>query len=198
MQWLNIYNKLCERARNRDIPIEFTERHHVIPKCMGGSDDDSNIVRLTLREHICAHLMLAHIYPDNHKLAYALLLFSVNQPTNAKRVVSRFSGLARSKYRATQRLRWTGDKNHMKTQRHRDRQAAFISGENNPIRRFPEKNRTAVAVKVHFISQRSPKEYSYGKAAAMDLAIPYDTFKLLMRNGKSSTKYNIEKVERLI
>jgi hypothetical protein len=40
----------------------YTERHHIIMRSMGGSNDDSNLVILTGREHWIAHLLLHKIY----------------------------------------------------------------------------------------------------------------------------------------
>jgi hypothetical protein len=40
-------------------PIEgYVERHHITPSSLGGSNDRSNIVRLTAREHWVCHLLL--------------------------------------------------------------------------------------------------------------------------------------------
>ena len=50
---------------------EYKERHHIIPKCMGGSDDEENLVDLLLREHIIAHKLLADIYPSCDDVQYA-------------------------------------------------------------------------------------------------------------------------------
>lgn len=58
MQYIKHYNKLIDRARTRPIPNEYTERHHIIPQSMNGSDDADNIVHLTAREHFLAHLLL--------------------------------------------------------------------------------------------------------------------------------------------
>ena len=33
-------------------------KHHIIPKHMGGSDDDNNIIELTIEEHAQAHKIL--------------------------------------------------------------------------------------------------------------------------------------------
>jgi hypothetical protein len=55
------YNLLIERAKQRDV-IGYTEVHHIIPKCLGGSDDISNLVKLTAREHYIAHILLAKIH----------------------------------------------------------------------------------------------------------------------------------------
>ena len=39
----------------------YTERHHIIPGCMGGPDDSTNIVRFTAREHFIAHRLLERV-----------------------------------------------------------------------------------------------------------------------------------------
>jgi hypothetical protein len=53
------YELLIERAMAR-IPIEghYYERHHIIPKSFGGSNESSNLVKLTAREHYVAHALL--------------------------------------------------------------------------------------------------------------------------------------------
>jgi len=65
------YNKLINRAKNR-ILTEGYERHHIIPRCMGGSDDPSNIANLTPEEHYVAHQLLVKLYPENTKLIFAV------------------------------------------------------------------------------------------------------------------------------
>ncbi len=47
------------------------ERHHIIPKCLGGSDLLFNLVDLTPREHFIAHQLLAEENPSNEKLVCA-------------------------------------------------------------------------------------------------------------------------------
>ena len=38
---------------------EYYETHHIIPKCWNGSDEDSNLIKLTFSLHIIAHYLLA-------------------------------------------------------------------------------------------------------------------------------------------
>lgn len=40
----------------------YVERHHIIPRCMGGSNDRDNLVALTAREHFLAHMLLGKIH----------------------------------------------------------------------------------------------------------------------------------------
>lgn len=71
MDYRNIYDNLINKARFRELP-DPTEIHHVLPKCVGGTDSLSNLVELTPREHFFAHLLLIRLYPTNQKLAYAV------------------------------------------------------------------------------------------------------------------------------
>lgn len=50
---------------------EYHETHHIIPKCMGGTNDEDNLIDLFAREHYEAHRLLVLENPNNHKLAYA-------------------------------------------------------------------------------------------------------------------------------
>lgn len=51
------YYQIITRAQNR-ISDGYVERHHIIPKCLDGADDPTNLVRLTAREHYICHLLL--------------------------------------------------------------------------------------------------------------------------------------------
>lgn len=44
--------------------LDYSEIHHIIPRCMGGTDDVKNLIELTLREHFIAHWMLFNAYPN--------------------------------------------------------------------------------------------------------------------------------------
>jgi len=68
-----IYKQLIDRAQAREI-LGYREKHHIIPKCLGGSDEENNIVALTAREHFIAHQLLVKIYPKVRGLSWALLL----------------------------------------------------------------------------------------------------------------------------
>ena len=75
MNYLKHYNALIERAKTR-ILEGYVEKHHIIPKCMGGTDVSENIVILTPEEHYVAHQLLIKIYPNEPKLIYAAVVMS--------------------------------------------------------------------------------------------------------------------------
>ncbi len=73
MDYGSVYGRLVERAKTRPQPAVF-ERHHVIPKCVGGSLGKENLVLLTPREHLFAHKLLVRIYPKELGLWLALVM----------------------------------------------------------------------------------------------------------------------------
>jgi hypothetical protein len=52
------YNIVNNRQQ---FPAEFGEKHHIIPKSIGGSNQKTNIVCLTAREHYICHRLLVKI-----------------------------------------------------------------------------------------------------------------------------------------
>lgn len=68
------YNALIEKALNTKYPKDvYTERHHILPKCMGGSNESNNIVRLDYRRHIIAHMLLQRAFPEIFGLLKAVM-----------------------------------------------------------------------------------------------------------------------------
>ena len=64
---------------------EYHERHHIIPKCKNGSDDDTNLIDLFAREHFIAHKLLAEENPDDDQLAHAYTLMAFVKDNRQKR-----------------------------------------------------------------------------------------------------------------
>lgn len=63
----------------------YYERHHIIPKCLNGTDENDNLVLLTAREHFICHKLLVEIYPDIDKLIYALWAMMHQKNLNQER-----------------------------------------------------------------------------------------------------------------
>lgn len=78
MNYQKIYNQIIERAKNRQLE-GYKEKHHILPKCLGGSNDKSNLVELTAREHFLCHMLLCEIYPKENKLKHALFLMAIGK-----------------------------------------------------------------------------------------------------------------------
>lgn len=75
---MNKYNKwyfsIIEKAKHNRTG-EYFEKHHIIPKSLGGSNAKDNLVKLTAREHFIVHLLLIKMtnHPEHKKkMSYAL------------------------------------------------------------------------------------------------------------------------------
>lgn len=76
MNYSRIYNELINKRKQFIVDDNiYSEKHHIIPKSLGGSDNISNIVKLTAREHYIAHMLLVEIH-KNDKNSYAKMLHS--------------------------------------------------------------------------------------------------------------------------
>jgi hypothetical protein len=78
MNYQKIYDQIIEKAKTRVLE-GYKEKHHILPKCLGGDNEKNNLVELTAREHFLVHRLLCEIYPNNNKLWYALWLMIVGK-----------------------------------------------------------------------------------------------------------------------
>lgn len=67
----NIINNAKSKNRNKKLDNQIYERHHIIPKCLGGDNNLDNLILLTPKEHFICHQLLCEIYPTNDKLKFA-------------------------------------------------------------------------------------------------------------------------------
>lgn len=82
IHYVNRYSKFIESIRlkgDRNIN-DYTELHHIKPRCMGGNDSKDNLIRLTLREHFIAHWILWKAYPNHLGIASAFLQMNNKNP----------------------------------------------------------------------------------------------------------------------
>lgn len=64
------------------------EVHHILPRCLGGKNNKSNLITLTPREHFIAHLMLVLKYPkgsvERRKMLGPLMFMSKRRTLNSR------------------------------------------------------------------------------------------------------------------
>jgi len=74
-KYRKLYFNIIDSYKNRDLSGEYTESHHIIPKCMGGKNNKDNIVVLTAKAHyVCHHLLTKFTTGSN----YYKMLFAFN------------------------------------------------------------------------------------------------------------------------
>ena len=76
-KYSHTYYSIVERAKSRE-KNGYTETHHILPRSMGGTDDQSNLVELTAREHYICHLLLPKMTDgeNRYKMIYAYTIMS--------------------------------------------------------------------------------------------------------------------------
>ena len=84
MNFAKVYDQLMNRGRTRVIYDDCIERHHIVPKCLGGSDEADNLVDLTPREHFIAHQLLHRIHPHHTGLHCAVATMSGRQKLTSR------------------------------------------------------------------------------------------------------------------
>lgn len=84
MDYQRIYSAfIASRKRIEDDLQGYTERHHILPRSLGGTDDPENLIRLTPEDHFFAHLLLAKA--TNEAKAWAACLILAGAGKNGRR-----------------------------------------------------------------------------------------------------------------
>jgi len=86
-KYSRVYFQIINRAQTRPLPETYTERHHIIPRSLGGSNDKSNIAVLTPREHFICHWILPKMAEGRSKrsMAHALRMMLAQHPDGRHR-----------------------------------------------------------------------------------------------------------------
>lgn len=79
MNYIKIYETIINNAENQNRKKTkngiIYEKHHIIPKSVGGKNNSGNLVLLTPKEHYLCHRLLVEIYkstPFYYKMYYAM------------------------------------------------------------------------------------------------------------------------------
>ena len=62
MDYQRIYSEFIADRKAKPKPEGYTERHHILPRSLGGGDVAANLIDLTAEDHFFAHLLLAKIH----------------------------------------------------------------------------------------------------------------------------------------
>lgn len=112
-----VYFQIITRAQSRILPKDtYKERHHILPKCMGGSNKSNNLASLTAKEHFVCHRLLPNMVDDakiKSKLMFAAWAMATQQPLSGKsgerrKCTSSYYAKLREHVANDNRLRQTG------------------------------------------------------------------------------------------
>lgn len=168
MNYTKIYNNLISRNIVRE---DYVEKHHILPRCLGGTDDITNIVELSPEEHYLAHLLLCKIYPGNKKLLYAAMNMTSGSMINNGKRSNKAYGWLRRHY------------------------AESMSGDNNPNRKNPEIQKKAALKRIG--QKRTEKTKARMSAAQKGRTFSEETKAKMSEAARNRPKIGDETREKL-
>lgn len=62
MDYGRVYREFIADRKSKPRPEGYTERHHILPRSLGGGNEPENLIDLTAEDHFFAHLLLAKIH----------------------------------------------------------------------------------------------------------------------------------------
>jgi len=95
MNYVKKYKQLIEHYRFSIIQ-GYAEKHHILPKCMGGDDSTENLVLLPIKAHYVAHHLLWKIHPNNPKIAHAFWRMACGRPQQHRIFTARMYAVAKA------------------------------------------------------------------------------------------------------
>ena len=120
-----------------------TESHHILPKCLGGSNDNNNLTDITPREHFICHWLLTKIYPtgeEHWKMINAFRMMRAENPRQQRyntKITARVYAQLKEEYSKLQSERFSGENNSMfgdkffRSDEGKQKQRLAIMGDNN-------------------------------------------------------------------
>lgn len=86
-KYTQIYYSIIANAQLRELPnTTYTEQHHIIPKSLGGSNEKSNLVSVTAKEHYLCHLLLPKMTSNSAKKKMLYALYCITHVRNKGQV----------------------------------------------------------------------------------------------------------------
>jgi hypothetical protein len=152
------YKSITDSAKYR-IAEDYKEKHHILPKSLGGSDSVTNLVYLTAREHFICHWLLTKIYSEGEehwKMINAFRMMRAENPKQkryATKITARVYSNLKEEYSKLQSQRYFGEKNPMygdkfyRSEEGYRRHKEAISGDKNASKR-PETKKKITESKI--------------------------------------------------
>jgi hypothetical protein len=145
------YTSITQNAKTRSLE-GYSERHHIIPRSLGGTDTVDNLVDLTAREHFICHWLLTKMYTgqDKHKMLNALRMLraeNLNQKRYKTKITARVYANLKEEYSKMQSKKFSGKGNGFFGKHHTEEVKQRISETNKGrIQPSDEKQKQIAAI----------------------------------------------------
>ena len=118
------YYSIIHNARQKS-QEGYCEKHHIIPRSLGGDNSRDNIVELSAREHLICHLLLTKMTDGSAKQKMIRAMFLMS---NRGRINSRLYETLRKRYSAIRSAEQSGENNHFYGKKHTEESLSKMNG----------------------------------------------------------------------
>jgi len=111
------YFDIVSNAQKRDI-IGYVEKHHIMPKSLGGNNKKENLVNLTAREHFICHWLLTKMVSNiKHRYqmwnAFSCMLYRENSNQERYKISSKIFDNIKKEGAYIKSINFSGENNPM-------------------------------------------------------------------------------------
>lgn len=141
-KYTKYYYSIIQKAQLRDLS-GYSEKHHIIPRSLGGSDESNNLVKLTAREHFVCHWLLTKMVDDTYSKwkminALGLMLWIENDNQQRYKVNSKLYEQLKKKHSEYRSWAVAGERNGFYGKHHTEEAKEAIRKKNTGSTLTPE------------------------------------------------------------
>jgi len=115
VNYKKLYDQIIEKRQKDPINEGYSEKHHIKPKSLGGSDNLDNLVELSAREHFLCHYLLAKMYKRGsfewYKMNHAFMMMKSSSEEQKRYFNSRLYEALKSDFSSIMSFAQKGTKN---------------------------------------------------------------------------------------
>jgi len=162
------YYNIIQKSKSRKL-TGYSESHHIIPRSLGGSDNEENRAALTAKEHFLVHLLLTKMLEGESRVkmlyAFSMMRYVENPNQERKKISSKLFEKTKNETSNARREMAKGNKNPfygkkhdsetitiMKKKRKERYESGFIEGMMGKKHSDEAKKKVSDGVKEHFES----------------------------------------------
>jgi hypothetical protein len=101
MNYAKVYSQFIADRKSKESDLlksgDYFEKHHIIPKKLGGNDCNSNLILLSAEDHIRAHLLIAKIYGGSMWAPIVIMSSTLGRRIPTRRTI-KIAAIARSNH----------------------------------------------------------------------------------------------------
>jgi len=127
MNYSLLYEKLILKSKSLTRRC-YVERHHILPRSMGGGDENANIAKLTPKEHFIAHRLLAKIHGGPMWVALAFMSRGGVKSAKDVKITSRLYEIIKTKDAEWKSEKYKGENNPFFGKTFTDEQLSKLKG----------------------------------------------------------------------